>query len=397
MKCQITIIACLLFNLTAHAQNISGSYQAKADGEIQKQQIEYVAVDSTGQEMLWDLSEIELPEHKETVNYSAEDSRKGIVIGRERNTRYYYRPATDSLLLTGYENNLQRVEYDQPELLLHMPLVYGSCYDGFFHGTSAYCEKVFSRIFGSYRVEVDGTGVMLLPTGDTLRHVSRVHLTELSAYRYYPEMGTVRMLKTYVDSVAFTADSIRMGLAVDSLVTERHIYRWYAAGYRYPIVEVTTTGPKGEEPLVAEAFYCSPEVLAAIDDEENEEIRRMLAANSSSSYTADREIADREVATRKDNHNGMGEDTAPDNESVLQHVNISVVGSTVTVGYELAQDATVKAMVCNVSGMTLRQASQSGQSDGSNMLTVNCSGLRRGEYVLYLNVNGKVTSYTINF
>ena len=136
------------------------------------------------------------------------------------------------------------MEYDQPELLLRLPLTYGDRHEGRFHGTSAYCEKVFSRTFGTYCVEVDGTGLMLLPSGDTLRHVSRVHITKLTSARFFPEVQRERMLKTYVDSIKFPVDSIQSGVARDTLVIETNNYRWYAAGYRYPVLEVISTGYK---------------------------------------------------------------------------------------------------------------------------------------------------------
>ena len=150
---QISItIALALICTIANAQNISSSHQVRANDEVKKHQVEYAAVDSTGQDLVWDLSEVELPKWTLTADYTEEDSRKGVVIGTERGTRDYYRSEPAALLLTGFENNLLKVDYDQPELLLRMPLVYGDRYEGQFHGTSAYCEKVFSRTFGTYRV-----------------------------------------------------------------------------------------------------------------------------------------------------------------------------------------------------------------------------------------------------
>ena len=185
---QISITISLALSCTiVNAQNIIGSHQVRVNDEVKKQQVEYVAVDSTGQDMVWDLSEVELPKWTLTASYTEEDSRKGVVIGTERNTRYYYEPKPEALLLRGFENNLLKVEYDLPEVQLRMPIVYGSRHEGQFHGTSAYCEKVFSRTFGIYYVVVDGTGSMVLPSGDTLRHVSRVHSTKLTSAHFFPE------------------------------------------------------------------------------------------------------------------------------------------------------------------------------------------------------------------
>ena len=47
MKQINTIIVCLLFCVTVHAQNISGSHQVRVNDEVKKQQVEYAVVDST--------------------------------------------------------------------------------------------------------------------------------------------------------------------------------------------------------------------------------------------------------------------------------------------------------------------------------------------------------------
>ena len=55
---QISItIALALICTIANAQNIKGSHQVRANDEVKKHQVEYAAVDSTGQDLVWDLSE----------------------------------------------------------------------------------------------------------------------------------------------------------------------------------------------------------------------------------------------------------------------------------------------------------------------------------------------------
>lgn len=391
MKQILVIIALAMLTTLANAQNITGSHQVRVDDEVKKQLVEYDDVDTRGQDVVWDLSEVELPKWELTARYTKEDSRKGVVIGTERGTRYYYDQKTDALMLTGLENNLQKVEYDQPELLLPLPLVYGSRYDGQFHGTSAYCEKVFSRTFGTYQVEVDGTGSMLLPTGGTLRHVFRVHATKLTSARFFPEVQRERMLKTFVDSIRFPADSIRQGVALDTLVMETNTYRWYAEGYRYPILEVISTGFKGEKPWTTEAYYCAPEEQEQLDDSDNELLRRELASNNGNGIgTPSDGTAEDGDGTGKNGNSGNG------TGNLLKDLNVSVNNNTITIEYTLLQDATVTALVCSVSGIVYRQQSQTGQAGDYSLMSIRCDGLHRGQYVLYLNVNGQVTSQTVN-
>ena len=368
----------MLLSSTVNAQNIQGSYHPKADGQVSKQQVAYTAADTTGQGLVWDLSELELPKRKFIASYTEEENAKDVVIGTEQRTRSYYQSTQDSVMLCGYETNLTKVEYDRPELLLHMPLTYGSLHDGLFHGTMAYCERMFMRVYGSYQVEVDGTGCMVLPSGDTLRHVSRVHIRKLTAQRHYPHITTEQELKAYVDSLPYSTDSIRQHLATDSLLAETQTYRWYATGYRYPILEYTTIGHWDGKPYHTAAYYCSPEEQKVTFDEENEQIRNLLAE------------------TDKNSGNCQGGGNNTPNNSPIQDLQISVHGSTVTVCYSLTADATVKALVCDIAGITYRQTSLAGRAGDNGQMTIHCDGLRHGQYVLYLNVNGQVTSHTVS-
>lgn len=127
-----------------------------------------------------------------------------------------------------------------------------------------------------------------------------------------------------------------------------------------------------------------PEDQQQLYDPENEEARKLLADNES-------------------NGSGTENGNSPDKEDgkksvddILQDLNVVVNNNTITVGYTLRQDATVTAMVCDISGVIYRQQSQTGQTGDHYQMTILCDGLRRGQYVLYMNVNGQVTSQTIS-
>ena len=70
MKNVVNIIVLALSCTIANAQNTSSSHQVRANDEVKKQQVEYAAVDSTGQNMVWDLSEVVLPKWTLTADYT---------------------------------------------------------------------------------------------------------------------------------------------------------------------------------------------------------------------------------------------------------------------------------------------------------------------------------------
>ena len=80
----------------------------------------------------------------------------------------------------------------------------------------------------------------------------------------------------------------------------------------------------------------------------------------------------------------------------IQNIKTIVNGTTITISYDLLTDATVTALVCSTSGVVYRLQSQTGQTGDHCQMKILCNGLRRGQYVLYMNVNGQVTSQTVN-
>ena len=376
MKKNLTTIILAVVTLYGNGQNLAGTFLPRANDEICRQTVTFSVAGEGAENILWDFSGLEPKGNSFTVTYTEEDAYEGLIVGTEFNTRHYYQASTDSLLLRGYENNLTKVEYDRPELLLHLPLTYGERQETLFHGTACYCERLFLRLFGTTNVEVDATGSMLLPSGDTLRHVSRVHIQKLKAEQQYPQLTTGQELKAYVDSLTFTEDSIRQRMQDGRLLMLTDTYRWYAAGYRYPILESVAYGPQGAEPLQTVTLYSPPEEQRTLYDEENEQLRQLLAAI--------------------DSQGNGGTGNKDNNSSPLSRCAVGVNGGTVTIDYDLTQPATISALICNTQGMLFLQQSQTSEAGTGHQLTLDCHALHQGEYILYLNVNGQVMSRKVS-
>lgn len=375
------VIIFLAFSNHISAQNIDGCYSYRAGEKVSKQIVAYAAETEAAEDTVWDLSDLRDEDLTHRVQYSEVYQKDRLIAGYEDGTNHYYEQSGDSLLLWGSENNLTKTEYDRPVLMLHTPLAYGSSHSGLFHGRESYCERAYSRVFGTWRLTVDGTGTLLLPEGDTLRNVSRVHLHEVTVTRHYPHIMTGEELKAYTDSIAvFTDDSIRAGLQ-DSTATVTDIYRWYAPGYRHPVLETVTKTWPLHKTLLDVAYYCPPSEQELLADEENEQIRDSLLS------------ARERQGGGGGQDNGGGTDAPP---SPLSRCDVTVSGSVVTVTYDLTEDATVTGIVSTVSGMLLRQQSRHSDAGTGFQMDIDCGGLRHGQYVLYMNVNGQVTGYTVN-
>ena len=148
MKQKLLSIILALTCLQSLAQNIAGIHTLRIDDKVEKLLVEYELNDEPAMNMVWDLRDLSDLDEKHKVVYTDVYNKEQLVAGVENSALTYYEQRNDSLVSWGYENNLTKVEYDSPLLLLKTPLVFGSRHEGLFHGTYAYCERIFARIFG---------------------------------------------------------------------------------------------------------------------------------------------------------------------------------------------------------------------------------------------------------
>ena len=349
-----------------------------------KQQVEYAAVATKAAKEVWDFSDTDFDgkDFRQTYFLWCDSTGTHVNIS-EKGTRTCHTLQGDTLVITGYHNSLTRMEYDEGEAWLRFPMAVGDSLTGTFHGRGTYCDKLAMRTYGRYRTKAERLGTMLLPDGDTLRNVLHLKTERISAARYYPI--------ALRDSLRpATADSLRLWLTTDTAATRTVVDRWYAPSCQYPVLETRALFHGTDAaPYFTLALYYPPSI-------QEEQQRSADSGNSQERLFVAGNMADNDAVS--DSKGGKGDSAVDgtDGSQIIKNVSVSTSGQTVTVSYELTEDATVNAMVCNVSGMVLRQESQSGVAGSCNEMTINCIGLRRGQYVLYLNVNGQVASTTIN-
>ena len=87
------------------------------------------------------------------------------------------------------------------------------------------------------------------------------------------ELVSYDMPETWLRFPMQRGDSIIKRMAGDSARIREDIYRWYAEGYRYPVLEAKTTAYCGKR-LMEETFYCPPEVQEQLVLDEENNMRR---------------------------------------------------------------------------------------------------------------------------
>lgn len=343
--CICALVAVSIANTSVCAQTgISFENNGIRVGDsIPKQQVEYFYVDETGEDVVWDISELELVRPYIVQFFTDPDSIDIRELTPEHINTYAFRE--DTLMLIGSETSLEKICYSLPIPLLSYPFYYQDTFEAPYSGTGQYCQTHNVDKNGYINVEADSKGTLIL-NEDTLRNTIRVHTIRTGATCMYDED----------DSLETRTERMKQE------IEER--YQWYAKGYRYPILETISTSYYDDmDPIscIQKAFYYAPDLQSLLVDKTNEDIRY---ADS---------IAEAKI-----------------NQPAIMQYTVTTSGSQITISYSLTEDARISILVCNQMGMLYRRESFSMPAGEGYSKTVDCSGLLPGTYILYLNVNGKV-------
>lgn len=284
----------------------------------------------------WSLKDVGLSKKNFRIRYN---DGKDTIIAQEPRARVIYRQTERGISIIGAEDNLLAIQYDQPEEWLRFPMTRKDTLSGEFSGKGIYCKQIPIQRHGTYKTAIESVDSMILPEGKVLKEVACLHterqITDITEY--------------------------------DKMQQEQHHYRWYAKGYRYPILEAVISlrdGQKYEEVM----FYCPLEEQEKLEsDKENRAERTRAKAEPSD---------------------------APDDDKIFTY-KISYDGNNITIDYQLEEPARILAILASNKGYVYQRREQTATA-GTGQLDLNTNGLRRGQYVVYLNVNGKDHAEKVN-
>lgn len=312
--------------------------------------VTYTPPGQDGENVLWDFSRSE-DIQSAPVQYIC--SRDSSLLCIETGRKHHFELRNDSLFLSETESALYSIHYDKPLLLASYPLAYNDTIHSSYHGTGTYCKTYPLEINGTITTIVDGYGTMCLQEGDTVHNVLRLHSTRTTS---------LQMLEN--------TDSI-LSRQMPSKQEMEEQYLWYARGYRYPLYEIVTRKWYHDAKQVTSAniaFRSNSDNLRQLDDSVNHAIQ----------------LQDSLLAVRQ-----------AEKSSIIKYT-VTTSGTHTTLRYTLAKSATIQALLCDSSGFVFRRMSASGEPDIENEMDIDCTGLRRDVYILYLNVNGQVYTETIS-
>lgn len=351
----------VLLSGVMQAQVIDYQNTYRVNDLLEEKQITFPVLSDNTENVVWDISDMTVENERYQVeNESPTETISPVVGVKEQDTRYLYELRGDSLLLTGFENHLTLMEYDKREAYLHFPMVLGDSIMGQFHGIGKYCDRLGLRSYGTYKTKADATGCLVLAEGDTLRHVLRLHTERLLTTEVFP-------IEQLDSLLSYSSDSIISHIAADTAQIRMDIYRWYAEGYRYPVLETRRRSDRtGENILSALAYYYAPSEQAALsNDPENEQKRpktRGLCDNGNRFPEAD-----------IPNH--FSYDLKPSDDNL--HVVLQ---------YFIPKESTISYRLYTLNGYLLFERQPTTQSVGTYIDRISLQDQRNGVFLLDFNI-----------
>lgn len=371
----VILLLCALGACPLSGQVLTRSLNSPRSGDVlNKRVIQYISPCATGHDAVWDFSDAS--ELDEEVREAYTGSLDSLLTGVTQYSAYGYRLLGDSLMCTGYAAPNLQVEYLRPQLSVRYPVAYGDSIASLHYGEGMYSHKLYMAVYGDSWCKADGEGVIVLPGGDTLRNVLRVHEHAQFGQRLSPSCGILSL----GDSTVCSSDTILSRLSTDTVTWTMDCYRWYAAGYRYPVFETVETDiiREGQSfPNSRSTYYLPTYEQAYLErDPENEELRELLAQASrrqEETYSAEK-----------------GDDTSSDaaNLPFSYSSSFSGDGSRLDMDFSFEGDCEVQFQLSTVQGYLLARTPKRTVSAGTVRKTFDLSSARANVYMLSVMVDG---------
>lgn len=304
----------------------------------------------SGDGEVWDFSSVE--DTKETTEVSIAKDMFSHFHKVEGEEKYSYLLESGVLEQYKTENRLTKIMYFGKKVVLKYPFQYGDSVHSSFVGYGTYCGDHFVKVKGDVVVQADGLGKLILSERDTLDNVLRVY-TQTS-----------------------TSMAIDVNYAeIDSVYPKQEIedkYEWYCKGFRYPvctIIQKTSYDvftPIGSSFL---AYRILPANFFQINDSVNENVKAIKQTHRVGGDSCQQKYFDYDVVN---------------------------VNGGVEINYIAGEDAKVAIALSNSSGILYKKQYYSVTAGEKGRFHLEVDGLFLGQYVLYVNVNGKLYSKTIN-
>lgn len=238
------------------------------------------------------------------------------------------------------ESPLVVLTYHIPKLRNPFPMERGDSLSLPFGGNGVYSGKYPFNLAGQVLSSADASGSFVLPEGDTINHVLRIHTVTSQSIRMAPDTSLLQLAEPALE------------------IQDR--FEWFALGHRYPICVMETRTTYDDCIALAtsrKSYICLPDSQSLSPDPVNER----LSHNDSI------------VPWRG----------CPPKENII-HYYIENKGNSLYFIYSLDEDTEVSVLLCDIYGIVHFRQMESRLRGGQYTMILDHSSLPRGNYVLYI-------------
>ena len=372
MEFRFTAILLLSIPLTITAQIVQRYNSPRSGDEIIKQKVEFKDPGREGENVIWDFGKLKSINNRYSLTYSSPDlldnsyyilGRDTIqanndsvryLIGTEHSTMYYLQVKDNSLYVLGHENATTSLKYTPSLLSMAYPTNYNEPHQKEYQSKGLYSCRIPFESQGEIKQTADAYGIMILPSGDTLKNVMRVK--------------TVQTIKETIFDVNNNVNTI-LDMNVEN-------YKWFSKGYRYPIFETIKTIPQDSTANeFSTAFFFPPQEHLYLDtDPDNLAVLDSL-------WNIDHKIPDVTDPIQEQPNANLSYNFYP-----------NPVESILAVEYYLEKPSSVTISLYNLEGRLIKTVVKPIFSSGVYSEQIDCSSLAKGTYIISIGTGYKVYS-----
>lgn len=366
----LLVVIWMVFVSSITAQNLVLTPEfvtPRADDKFTRQKIGRMPPVDSGLNCVWDFSAAQIIDGSSVVKYKTEFPGKILQI-YEAN-KHLFKLSFDTVFYCGFENRLTLHTDSIAAINLVFPLSYGTDVSQPYYLKGQYCGEQNMHECGVSRIIVDGYGSLILADGDTIRNVLRVSNIH-DARIELKEIG----------------DTLPINLS-DTTLTRRiqTRHRWWAQGYRYPIVET-----------VEDVYY-------NIDKEMSSSWQGWITLPSEQEYSIRGDIANEELRNRSQlidstefvaDSNDENQTSDQSSAQQVTDVAITVGAGVLSIDYQVqGVSVEIEMIVADIPGRVYAYIPRQTADAGFNTAQIDCSSLPSGEYLLYLNYADRSGAY----
>jgi len=238
MKKIYLILIFALYTAQAQSQFLmrSNTHMLRAGDEHYFNITNNVEPGNSGPNQIWDFSGLEKKSTLTSYMYSSYDTPNYIDIPEsdavleEFGNKFYFKVSGGLIEQYGTVTNGTITKFDKPFVKMVFPFNYGDVYSGDFSGTISGKNNYIATFTGTYVLEADAYGTLILPGDVTIKDVIRIKTVKEQCYN----------------------NSVSCNCATIS-------YKWYSQDLRYPLLTIIQSQNNQGAKTIQTAYYSKAE------------------------------------------------------------------------------------------------------------------------------------------